>query len=252
MLNFSWNHSKLIMQKIAKYNWHFKIDPEYRLIRKLKRFGNRIGNVTKMVKINYRLLSFFNNQLLTTEFDEKVRKIFYTIKLFMGWAAGQHSCKNNNWTIRILFLTRRWQKNKGTPMCNLQTKMAKKSPRKMSNALDKVHFLRMAWCYPITHSNMTQTLKPLLHDRALYPWHVSKIYCSAKSSTWHLPRLQVRLLNPAFANFNLKSSQQILSGICLVILSRVEVRWEQPRFFLHSITLSILVQCLIPWLHQDF
>ena len=37
----------------------------------------------------------------------------------------------------------RWQKNKGTPMCNLQTKMAKKSPRKMSNALDKVHF--SAW-----------------------------------------------------------------------------------------------------------
>ena len=143
MLNFSWNHSKLIMQKIAKYNWHSKIDPESRLIRKLKRFGNRIGNVTKMVKINYRLLSFFNNQLLTAEFDEKVRKLFYTIKLFMGWAAGQHSCKNNNWTIRILFLTRRWQKNKGTPMCNLQTKMAKKSPRKMSNALDKVHF--SAW-----------------------------------------------------------------------------------------------------------
>ena len=94
-----------------------------------------------------------------------------------------------NWTIRILFLTRRWQKNKGTPMCNLQTKMAKKSPRKMSNALDKVHF--SAW--PDATLLLTQIWLRLsnhywLHDRALYPWHVSKIYCSAKSSTWHLPR----------------------------------------------------------------
>ena len=106
-----------------------------------------------------------------------------------------------NWTIRILFLTRRWQKNKGTPMCNLQTKMAKKSPRKMSNALDKVHF--SAW--PDATLLLTQIWLRLsnhywLHDRALYPWHVSKIYCSAKSSTWHLPRLQVRLVKDYLCN----------------------------------------------------